>query len=89
LLPIHILGHPYALALVNHGGLNGVYEALYHKVPIVGLPLFGDQFDTMVRVQEKKMGIFLNWKKLSASKLDHAIRTVISSPEYVKIFFFY
>ena len=36
-------GHPQTRLLIYHGGINGVYEALYHKVPMVLLPIFADQ----------------------------------------------
>ncbi|XP_006820881.1 UDP-glucuronosyltransferase 2B30-like [Saccoglossus kowalevskii] len=31
-----LLGHPNTKAFVTHGGMNGVYEAIYHAVPMVG-----------------------------------------------------
>ncbi|OBS67815.1 hypothetical protein A6R68_03644, partial [Neotoma lepida] len=40
-----LLGHPKTRAFITHGGTNGIYEAIYHGIPVVGIPLFGDQFD--------------------------------------------
>uniref|UniRef100_A0A8C4Q9D8 UDP-glucuronosyltransferase n=1 Tax=Eptatretus burgeri TaxID=7764 RepID=A0A8C4Q9D8_EPTBU len=37
------LGHPNVRLLVSHGGMNSLLEALYHGVPVLALPLFGDQ----------------------------------------------
>ncbi|XP_077998198.1 2-hydroxyacylsphingosine 1-beta-galactosyltransferase-like [Glandiceps talaboti] len=37
-----LLGHPKTKALVYHGGLKGVYEAINYGVPVVGIPLFYD-----------------------------------------------
>lgn len=42
-----LLGHPKTRAFVAHGGTNGLYEAIYHSVPVVGLPLLFDQFDNL------------------------------------------
>lgn len=34
------LGHPNVKLFVAYGGTNGNQEAIYHRVPVVGLPLF-------------------------------------------------
>lgn len=46
-----LLGHPKTKLFVAHGGTNGVQEALYHGVPVVGLPLFFDQYDNLLRLK--------------------------------------
>uniref|UniRef100_A0A8C4QFP6 UDP-glucuronosyltransferase n=1 Tax=Eptatretus burgeri TaxID=7764 RepID=A0A8C4QFP6_EPTBU len=77
-----LLGHPNARAFISHGGLNGIYEAVYHSVPVVGLPIFGDHYDTMTRVHAKGMGIKLDWRRLTEQKLSHTIITVASDSRY-------
>jgi len=37
------LAHPKTLAFFTHCGMHGVLEAIYHAVPIVGMPVFIDQ----------------------------------------------
>ncbi|KAK7891041.1 hypothetical protein WMY93_023004 [Mugilogobius chulae] len=41
-----LLGHPKTRVFVTHGGTNGLQEAIYHGVPILGIPLFFDQPET-------------------------------------------
>ncbi|MCJ8749230.1 hypothetical protein PDJAM_G00174020 [Pangasius djambal] len=77
-----LLGHKNTRAFLSHGGLNSIYEAMYHGVPVVGVPLFGDHYDTMTRVQAKGMGIMLEWKKMSEEDLYTAMLSVITDSRY-------
>lgn len=70
-------GHPNTRAFLSHGGLNSIYEAMYHGVPVVGVPLFGDHYDTMTRVSAKGMGIMLHWKYMSEEDLFNALTSII------------
>ncbi|XP_069782679.1 2-hydroxyacylsphingosine 1-beta-galactosyltransferase isoform X2 [Narcine bancroftii] len=75
-----LLGHPNIRGFLSHGGLNGIFEAMYHGVPVVGIPLFGDHYDTMTRVHAKGMGISLNWKTMTEDDLYNAMVTIITDP---------
>ncbi|KAG7458752.1 hypothetical protein MATL_G00223940 [Megalops atlanticus] len=77
-----LLGHPNIQAFLSHGGLNSIYEAMYHGVPVVGVPLFGDHYDTMTRVQAKGMGIMLEWKRMTEDDLYQAMVKVIKDNRY-------
>uniref|UniRef100_A0ABM0MJH2 2-hydroxyacylsphingosine 1-beta-galactosyltransferase-like n=1 Tax=Saccoglossus kowalevskii TaxID=10224 RepID=A0ABM0MJH2_SACKO len=74
--------HPNTKALVTHGGMNGVYEAIYHAVPIVGFPLYGDHYDTFSRVSSKGMAVILNISTLTSDELYDAVIKVINTPSY-------
>ncbi|XP_075277002.1 2-hydroxyacylsphingosine 1-beta-galactosyltransferase [Opisthocomus hoazin] len=77
-----LLGHSNIKAFLSHGGLNSIFETMYHGVPVVGIPLFGDHYDTMTRVQAKGMGILLNWKTVTESELYETLVKVINDPSY-------
>lgn len=72
------LGHVNTRAFLSHGGLNSIYEAMYHGVPVVGVPLFGDHYDTMTRVAAKGMGIMIHWKYMTEEELYTALTSVIN-----------
>lgn len=40
-----VLGHPKTRLFIGHAGLNGIFESIYHGVPMLCSPFFGDQFD--------------------------------------------
>ncbi|XP_054447215.1 UDP-glucuronosyltransferase 2B31-like [Pteronotus mesoamericanus] len=75
-----LLGHPKTKAFITHGGANGVYEAIYHGIPMVGIPLFADQPDNIVRMKTKGAAVRLDIDTMSSADLLNALRTVINDP---------
>nr|XP_033477353.1 UDP-glucuronosyltransferase 2A1-like [Epinephelus lanceolatus] len=78
-----LLGHPKMKLFVAHGGTNGIQEAIYHGVPVVGLPMFLDQYDNLLRLQERGAA-----KILTLSMVDkdnnflRVIQEVLNEPSY-------
>ncbi|XP_054754852.1 UDP-glucuronosyltransferase 2B33-like isoform X2 [Lytechinus pictus] len=79
-----LLGHPRTKLFIYQGGNNGLYEALYHGVPTLVLPVFADQLCVASRVTEKGMGSSLDIHTLSAENLDKAIRMILSNNTYAE-----
>ncbi len=77
-----LLGHPKIKAFVAHGGTNGVQEAIYHGVPILGVPLFFDQFDNLIRIQEKGAGKIHKLSEFSSHTFGQALRELLSNASY-------
>ncbi|XP_071500003.1 UDP-glucuronosyltransferase 2C1-like [Diadema antillarum] len=77
-----LLGHPSLKALVFHGGNNGMYEALYHGVPMVVMPLIYDHPDVAARVVDRGMGVVVDFFSFSSEELTLAIQTVINNSSY-------
>ncbi|XP_077978856.1 UDP-glucuronosyltransferase 2C1-like [Glandiceps talaboti] len=77
-----LLGHPKTKAIIYHGGLNGVYEAIYHGVPIVGMPLYTDQYDNIPWMADKGMAVTLDVKTLTEDKLYDAVLKVVTDARY-------
>lgn len=75
-----ILGHPKTRAFITHGGANGIYEAIYHGIPMVGLPLFGEQYDNIAHMKAKGAAMKLEFNSLSSTDLLNALKTVINNP---------
>nr|KAF6394214.1 hypothetical protein mPipKuh1_018452 [Pipistrellus kuhlii] len=77
-----LLGHPKTKAFITHGGTNGIYEAISHGIPMVGLPLFADQPDNIAHMKTKGAAVRLDYNTISSADLLNALKTVISDPSY-------
>ncbi|XP_073898176.1 UDP-glucuronosyltransferase 2B17-like isoform X2 [Castor canadensis] len=77
-----LLGHPKTKAFITHGGTNGIYEAIYHGIPMVGIPLFADQYDNIVHMQAKGAAVRVDFTTMSSTDLLNALKTVIDDPSY-------
>ena len=77
-----LLGHPKTRAFVAHGGTNGMYEAIYHGVPVLGLPLLFDQFDNVLRLQVRGAAKTLETTTLTSAEFKEALQDVLEDPLY-------
>ncbi|KAM9254025.1 LOW QUALITY PROTEIN: UDP-glucuronosyltransferase 3A1-like [Dugong dugon] len=69
--------HSSICLLVTHGGQNSIMEATQHGVPMVGMPLFGDQPENLLRVEAKNLGVSILINQLKAGTLALMMKQVI------------
>ncbi|XP_066515504.1 UDP glucuronosyltransferase 5 family, polypeptide E1 [Hoplias malabaricus] len=79
-----LLGHPKTKAFVSHGGTNGIYEAIYHGIPVLGIPLIFDQFDNMIRLQAKGVAVVLEVTALDVDTLTQALKDILDEKKPYK-----
>ncbi|XP_007951418.1 UDP-glucuronosyltransferase 3A2-like [Orycteropus afer afer] len=77
-----LLAHPSIRLFVTHGGQNSIMEAIQHGVPMVGIPLFGDQPENLLRVEAKNLGITIQLKQLKAETFVLKMKQVIEDKRY-------
>ncbi|XP_003925975.1 UDP-glucuronosyltransferase 3A2 isoform X2 [Saimiri boliviensis] len=77
-----LLAHPSIRLFVTHGGQNSIMEAILHGVPMVGIPVFGDQPENMIRVEAKKFGVSIPLKKLKAETLALKMKQIMEDKRY-------
>ncbi|XP_064632565.1 UDP-glucuronosyltransferase 1-2-like [Lineus longissimus] len=74
-----ILGHPNTKLFITHCGNSGQHEALYNQVPMLGIPLFGDQVFNAKRLEWLRFGLYLRPRDLSKDKLSAKINDILTN----------
>lgn len=80
-----LLGHPKTKVFITHGGTNGIYEAIYHGVPILGIPLIFDQLDNMLRLKARGAADFVEITTLDTETLVNALKDILDPEKSYKL----
>lgn len=73
-----ILGHPKTKLFISHGGTNGLYEAIYHGVPVLGIPLIFDQDDNFVRLVARGAADTVEISTLNVESMTKALKNILN-----------
>ncbi|KAF6203897.1 hypothetical protein GE061_002234 [Apolygus lucorum] len=77
-----ILAHKNTRVFVTHGGLQSVMETVNYGVPVVAIPIFGDQFKNVKIVVSRGIGVELDKRNLTENSLRWAIEEVANNAKY-------
>ncbi|XP_020292988.1 UDP-glucuronosyltransferase 2B17-like [Pseudomyrmex gracilis] len=78
-----VLKHKNIRAFITHGGSMGTQEAIYFGIPMIGIPLFGDQRVNILNYVSKKVAISLeNIQNVTEAELTLALNTILKDPTY-------
>uniref|UniRef100_A0A3B3DMM2 UDP-glucuronosyltransferase n=1 Tax=Oryzias melastigma TaxID=30732 RepID=A0A3B3DMM2_ORYME len=77
-----LLGHPKIRLFVAHGGTNGIYEAIYHGVPVVGIPIAFDQAENLSRLRAKGVARTVEISDLDRTNFQETLMEVLYEPSY-------
>ncbi|CAL1543780.1 unnamed protein product [Lymnaea stagnalis] len=77
-----ILGHPNTKLFISHCGANGQYESVYHGVPMLCLPLVGDQFYNAQRSKSKGFGLTGSIMDLTDKELADLMRKITQNETF-------
>ena len=75
---INIPAHPNTHLFITHAGLLSTQESIYHGVPMIDIPIFGDQDFNAHRATELGIAVTLEILDLSEEGLENAIYTVLN-----------
>ncbi|VDD92425.1 unnamed protein product [Enterobius vermicularis] len=77
-----LIHHKKARALISHGGYNSLQEAINAGIPIIAIPLFGDQPTNAKLAEKRHLGIVLQKNQISESVLTAAIKSILEDDSY-------
>uniref|UniRef100_A0A2A4IT53 Glucuronosyltransferase n=1 Tax=Heliothis virescens TaxID=7102 RepID=A0A2A4IT53_HELVI len=77
-----ILSHPKTVMLISHGGFLSYMEAMYHGVPLVGLPLKEDHFLIMDLVVSRGRGLRVPLSNMIGYRVKEAIIEILGNYSY-------
>lgn len=77
-----ILAHPNVKLFITHGGLLGTTEATVEGVPVLGIPIYGDQKMNMAKAAAREYGLKVAFDEVSEQKLSEALTELLSNPKY-------
>ncbi|XP_050441002.1 UDP-glycosyltransferase UGT4-like isoform X2 [Adelges cooleyi] len=77
-----ILKHPNCKVFITHGGVHGIMESIDAGVPLIGFPIFGDQFTNLKASQDDGYGIVNNLFRLTEKKLEKDINRVLTDKKF-------
>nr|XP_055062043.1 UDP-glucuronosyltransferase 2C1-like [Misgurnus anguillicaudatus]XP_055062044.1 UDP-glucuronosyltransferase 2C1-like [Misgurnus anguillicaudatus]XP_055062045.1 UDP-glucuronosyltransferase 2C1-like [Misgurnus anguillicaudatus] len=77
-----LLGHPKTRAFVAHGGTNGIQEAIYHGVPIIGFGLIFDQPDNLSKMRVKGVAKTVDFATVDKDSFLETVKEVLYNPSY-------
>lgn len=73
---LSVLASPAIHSAILHGGFNGINEALWNGVPVIGLPIHNDQAMIVGRIVHQGLGLELHKDKMTSSAVVEAIATL-------------
>ncbi|XP_030023418.2 UDP-glucosyltransferase 2 [Manduca sexta] len=75
---VDILGHKKTVAFLSHGGMGGTTEAVHFGVPIVAMPIGGDQPANAAAIEESGFGLVLEINDLTKENLLASFKKVLN-----------
>lgn len=74
-----ILAHPKTKLFITHGGLLSLTEAVYNGIPLIGIPVFGDQHLNMGHATALGYGFSIDYLNLTYESFTLALNTVLNN----------
>ncbi|KAJ8918834.1 hypothetical protein NQ315_011120 [Exocentrus adspersus] len=75
-----LLAHPNTRAFISHGGMLSIIETVHFGVPVIGIPVFGDQKMNIAKAQKNGYAVSVPFQELSEEKLSWALEEVLNNP---------
>jgi len=74
------LAHPNVQLFITHGGLLSTQEASYNGVPLIGIPMMGDQLMNVLKSENMGYAVGLPYDTVSKETVLATIKKVLNDP---------
>jgi len=64
---------------ITHGGLLSTQEAIHRGLPLVAIPVYGDQYYNLTRIVSFGVGIRLDYENITTESVKWALNEVLSN----------
>lgn len=76
-----IVAHPNIKLFISHGGLLSTIEAVYHGIPILGIPIFGDQQMNIADAAINGYALKVDIGQLNEEQFSNVISEILTNPK--------
>ncbi|XP_055838427.1 UDP-glucosyltransferase 2-like [Episyrphus balteatus] len=77
-----ILAHPNVKLFITHGGLFGSQEGVHYGVPMLGIPIYCDQYLNINKATKAGYALTLNFNDITSEKLEYSLKELLENPKY-------
>ncbi|XP_036142561.1 UDP-glycosyltransferase UGT5 isoform X3 [Monomorium pharaonis] len=77
-----VMNHPNVKCYFGHGGLLGLSEGVYVGLPMILMPMYGDQFHNSAAAANRGAAVVISYSDLTEQSLRHALDEVFNNTSY-------
>ncbi|KAH8331593.1 hypothetical protein KR074_007669, partial [Drosophila pseudoananassae] len=77
-----ILAHPNVKVFIAHGGLFGFQEAVHYGVPVLGMPVYADQYSNLNNGKQAGLALVMDYRKFTEEELRSNLLELLENPKF-------
>ncbi|KAK4876068.1 hypothetical protein RN001_012490 [Aquatica leii] len=77
-----VLAHPNVKLFISHGGQLSTTEAVYHGVPVLGIPMFLDQYINIASIVNSGYALTVSLEDFTQEKFETAVNEMLKNSKY-------
>lgn len=79
-----ILAHKNVKVFITHGGLHSTLEAVHYGVPLLAVPIFGDQILNANHAKDQGYAVKLDFANITTDSVQWALSEILENPRYTE-----